>query len=296
MRFWFVHSSDVSLQQQIVTQVSLGILSGELAAGERLPSIRELARRFHIHPNTISAGYRQLEREHWVTMRKGSGVYVRESQAHQQSNPTQAIDTLIEHLLRIAQTSGITAEELNRRFQAITTAQPAQRFLLIEPEPELQQIVLAELKPHLHLSIETSVSPENISDLSRTVVLVLPSKAEAVRAALPPSTPIHILAIRSIPASLAPWLPAPSDTLIAVASHWPRFLTLAHTMLVAAGFHSDAILIRNASEPNWQHGLTETAAVVCDTHTATLLPSAAKPIPFSLLAPETVQALARQRP
>ena len=35
MRFWFVHSGDVSLHNQIVTQVSLGILSGDLAAGEK---------------------------------------------------------------------------------------------------------------------------------------------------------------------------------------------------------------------------------------------------------------------
>ncbi len=34
MRFWFVHSGDVSLHDQIVTQVSLGILSGDLSAGE----------------------------------------------------------------------------------------------------------------------------------------------------------------------------------------------------------------------------------------------------------------------
>src|ERR1700679_2305254 len=90
MRFWFEHSSEVSLREQVVAQVTLGILSGELAArpplailsaelpaGERLPSIRELARRFGLHANTVSAGYRQLEAEGWVAPRKGSGVYVR---------------------------------------------------------------------------------------------------------------------------------------------------------------------------------------------------------------------------
>jgi hypothetical protein len=33
------------------------LLSGDLKPGERLPSTRELARRFSIHPNTVSAGY-----------------------------------------------------------------------------------------------------------------------------------------------------------------------------------------------------------------------------------------------
>lgn len=73
---WFVHSNDVSLREQIVQQVSLGVLSGELAPGERLPSIRALARRFRMHANTVSAAYRQLHDQQWVCYRRGSGVYV----------------------------------------------------------------------------------------------------------------------------------------------------------------------------------------------------------------------------
>ncbi len=63
MQLWFAHGSDVPIREQLVTQVILGILSDDLAPGQRLPSTRELARRFHVHPNTISAGYHQLERE-----------------------------------------------------------------------------------------------------------------------------------------------------------------------------------------------------------------------------------------
>ena len=77
MRLWFVHSGDVSLLDQIVTQISLGILTRELAPGERLPSVRELARRFKLHPNTVSLAYRRLDAEGWVEARRGSGVYVR---------------------------------------------------------------------------------------------------------------------------------------------------------------------------------------------------------------------------
>lgn len=78
MQLWFAHGSEVTIREQLVTQVVLGILSDDLAPGQRLPSTRELARRFRLHPNTVSAGYRQLERERWVEFRHGSGVYVRE--------------------------------------------------------------------------------------------------------------------------------------------------------------------------------------------------------------------------
>src|SRR6516162_3100320 len=77
MQFWFARAGEVSIREQLVMQVILGILSDDLSPGQRLPSTRELARRFHLHPNTISAGYRQLERDKWVEFRHGSGVYVR---------------------------------------------------------------------------------------------------------------------------------------------------------------------------------------------------------------------------
>ena len=60
MQLWFSRGSKISIRDQLQTQVILGILSGELGPGQRLPSTRELARRFHLHPNTVSAGYRQL--------------------------------------------------------------------------------------------------------------------------------------------------------------------------------------------------------------------------------------------
>jgi DNA-binding transcriptional regulator YhcF (GntR family) len=78
MQLWFARGSEVTIREQLVTQVILGILSDDLPAGHRLPSTRDVARRFRLHPNTVSAGYRQLERERWIEFRHGSGVYVRE--------------------------------------------------------------------------------------------------------------------------------------------------------------------------------------------------------------------------
>ena len=78
MRLWLSKNSDVPLREQLVRQVMLGVVSDDLKPGQRLPSTRELARRFRIHSNTVSAAYRDLERAGWLEMRKGSGVYVRQ--------------------------------------------------------------------------------------------------------------------------------------------------------------------------------------------------------------------------
>ena len=71
MQLWFSRQSDISIRDQLATQIVLAIVSGELSPGQRLPSTRELARRFRVHPNTVSAGYRQLEKNKWVEFRKG---------------------------------------------------------------------------------------------------------------------------------------------------------------------------------------------------------------------------------
>ena len=77
MRLWLNRSGEVSLREQLTTQIVLGILSREMPPGHRLPSTRELARRFGIHANTASAAYGELERDGWVEFRHGSGVFVR---------------------------------------------------------------------------------------------------------------------------------------------------------------------------------------------------------------------------
>src|SRR5271156_2177329 len=102
MQLWFAHESAVTLREQLVTQIILGILSGDLRPGQRLPSVRELARRFRLHPNTVSAGYRQLDREHWVEFRRGSGVYVRNTKPKVDDSPELALDQMIAKLFRSA--------------------------------------------------------------------------------------------------------------------------------------------------------------------------------------------------
>jgi GntR family transcriptional regulator len=115
----------------------------------------------------------------------------------------------------------------------------------------------------------------------------------AVRQALPPGTELLTLRFRSVTSSLAAWLPAPSGALVGIASRWPDFLKLARTMLSAAGFHPDSLVSRDARKANWQRGLKQTAAVICDSVTAKELPAGCRAIPFSLLAESSIDELQR---
>src|SRR5689334_2118982 len=77
MRLWITKGGELTIREQLVRQFSLAILSEDLPAEQRLPSVRALARRHRIHPNTVSAAYQELLDRGWVELRRGSGVYVR---------------------------------------------------------------------------------------------------------------------------------------------------------------------------------------------------------------------------
>jgi len=295
MQLWLAHGSEVSIREQLATQVILAILSNDLAPGQRLPSTRELARRFHLHPNTISAGYRQLERDRWVEFRHGSGVYVRDKKPATPLTPTLALDHLISSLFRSARDSRTPLAEVKTRMRHWLELQPPDHFLVIEPTEELREILIAEMKKSLRLRVEGCAPQDCRSSgaLDGAIAVVLPNKLTLVRPLLPEGTDLLTLQVNSVPTSLAGWLPAPTDVLVGVASRWPEFLKLARVVLNAAGFHPDNLLLRDARKPRWQRGLEQTAAVVCDAVTASRLPQDCLVISFPVLSEASIAELKR---
>jgi len=62
-------------------------------------------------------------------------------------------------------------------------------------------------------------------------------------------------------------------------------------MLIAAGFHPDSLVLRDASKANWQRGLKQATAVICDSLTAQQLDGVRRVLPFPLLAESSLQQL-----
>ena len=295
MRFWFASNGGVPIRKQLVTQVVLGILGGDLAPGQRLPSTRDLARRFHLHANTVSAAYRQLERDLWVEFRHGSGVYIRKSKPETHLHPTLALDHLVANLFCSARELGFPLSAVQSRLHEWLAMQPPDHFLLIEPDEELRRIVINEMRQAVTFPVSGAGMEvcNSLEKLQGAVPVVLPNKKETVRRALPTETVLLVLTVQSVPHSLGEWLPVPTDTLVGIASRWPGFLKLAHTMLVAAGFHPDSLVFRNTSVAGWQKGLKQMAAVICDSVTASEMPKGYSVIPFPLLSESASAELRR---
>jgi len=64
------------LYQQIIEQVKRRVALRALREGDRLPSVRELARQTRVNPNTVAKAYLELEREGVVETRRGTGTFV----------------------------------------------------------------------------------------------------------------------------------------------------------------------------------------------------------------------------
>jgi len=260
-----------------------------------LPSTRELARRFRIHANTVSAAYGDLEKDGWLELRRGSGVYIRENLLTAPLSPELALDHLIAGLFRSARELGLGLARARSRLRQSLEMQPPDHFLLIEPSRELAEIVVTEISTVVTFPV-SSCDPTACRQpeaLDGAIPLVLPSKAEMVRRQLPSGVDLLRLRLRSVTDSIAPWTPARGDSLVAVASAWPDFLKQARIMLVAAGFHPDGLLFRDSAKSGWTKGLAQAAGVVCDSLTATRLPPNCRSIPFPLLAESSLEELRR---
>jgi DNA-binding transcriptional regulator YhcF (GntR family) len=72
--------SDLPLGTQLALQLQRRIASGDLAPGDRLPSVRELATAVGVNVGTVRAVYARLETDGLVRIEQGRGTFV--AQAH----------------------------------------------------------------------------------------------------------------------------------------------------------------------------------------------------------------------
>jgi len=100
MQIQIDNSSGRPVYQQIIDQVKRDIALGRLVKDEKLSTVRELAGKLAINPNTIAKAYRQLEQEGIIVTRPGAGAFV----ANLDSNLSRAVRKRIvsDELERIA--------------------------------------------------------------------------------------------------------------------------------------------------------------------------------------------------
>lgn len=157
----------VSLYQQLYSCIKQDICSGKLAANEKLPSKRALAKNMNISVITVEAAYEQLAAEGYITARPRSGFYcadikgqipVRQSQSdiEPRNEPSVKYDL-------------VTSETLSDNFPFATWTRLMRRIISEEPQTIMQSVpaggalrLRKAIARHLSGFSQMKVSPQQI--------------------------------------------------------------------------------------------------------------------------------------
>lgn len=135
MRITVSRSLGIPLATQIRDQIVAAIATGDLAPGDRLPTIRQLAEFLDLNRNTVAQVYRLLEQGGYVRTRRGGGTRVADNAATADAVRIGALRQRVQTALRDAEDHGFTSKEfaeLAYYEAAQTQGAPPVRILVVD--------------------------------------------------------------------------------------------------------------------------------------------------------------------
>ena len=106
-------STGKPIYEQITSQIRGMIMSGELVAGEAIPSMRALAKTLHISVITVQRAYEELQRDGFIETTVGRGSFVsRLSRELILEEQQRRIEEHLQEAVSIARDNGIGEEKL----------------------------------------------------------------------------------------------------------------------------------------------------------------------------------------
>ena len=110
--------SGVPFYRQIIDQVKSAMATGMVEAGDRLPTVRQLAVDLSVNPNTVSRAYTELELTGLVETQMGSGTFVGQKRVEQDEVERRRIlDQISQELLSRASSHGFTLDDILENLQ-----------------------------------------------------------------------------------------------------------------------------------------------------------------------------------
>jgi GntR family transcriptional regulator len=105
---------------QLDRALRAAIATGRLAAGDQLPTVRQLAVELSVNANTVARVYAELERAGILETRRGVGTFVSATpaQAHPPKQHERRLRTFITRLLADASAAGFTLDDILDGLQA----------------------------------------------------------------------------------------------------------------------------------------------------------------------------------
>lgn len=104
--------SDLPIYSQLVEQIKLGIVSGNLLPGERLMSVRDMATEAGVNPNTMQRALQELERDGMVYSQRTAGRFVTENMQVIEREKKKFAEEQIRSFLEAMKKLGYQREEI----------------------------------------------------------------------------------------------------------------------------------------------------------------------------------------
>ena len=120
-RFQLDLHSGMPVYRQVIDQVRGGVASGLLAAGDQLPTVRQLAVDLAINPNTVVRAYRELEFGGLIETHQGTGTFIstqkmKRADAEREKQLAQIVTDCVSR----AGAAGFTVDELIEELRGLT--------------------------------------------------------------------------------------------------------------------------------------------------------------------------------
>lgn len=88
--------NNIPIYIQLVQQMKLQIISGQMKPGDRIPSVRELAMMHKVNPNTMQKALSELEEERLIYTERTNGKFVTEDETLIAKHKKQYADALVD--------------------------------------------------------------------------------------------------------------------------------------------------------------------------------------------------------
>ncbi len=113
-----------SIFLQIADTITDKVVSGEFPAGEKIPSVRELASEMGVNPNTIMRTYSELQAMNIIENQRGIGYFVNPQAPNiiLQNKKKEFFSKILPEFLRQAALLGITSDDLKKHLETLNSA------------------------------------------------------------------------------------------------------------------------------------------------------------------------------
>jgi DNA-binding transcriptional regulator YhcF (GntR family) len=263
----------VPVKDQLRFLLELKILAGDLVPGQRLPSVRALARRLRLHPNTVSAAYQDLEATGHVDLHKGAGVFVRPGVAAR-AEEAESLDEIVRMALYRAFRRGFASSAIRSAVERWLAAAPPDRVVVLDPSREMAELMAREIQLSLGVPTEAcslSAAEADPGQLSGALALALPYHLEAVDR-LSTAAAVEALTIEISGPDIAVFAALPEGARVLLVSYSPTVPPFAEVFMKS--LRGDAIHIEArplSASREWRRLMPAADLVVGDARSVEVL-------------------------